>query len=432
MTDFRDSGLPDNPTVFKAFKTYRENMAELPPEVREDQAPLKVARLLGQNTNDNNAVMLALLGLMPQTTWGVVKKRFGDEIAEQLAESRLHVATGYAYLADASPAVKQLTMAGAIVAFGRVEKSAEDMEDAVRTIKLSGAAPMGFSAPTVLMPDTYAKIARAVEGTSGAPQLESLYQSRFDNMKDAQAGMIAQMAEVGIFIQGLHPGLAPAEMRYPAFEDTGLMDTPKIRTAYEALTQHTRVQPEDFEGALSVGKILSTVSPTKNPTAIAAALIDVGIRQMNQYDMHFLSKKLDWDVTEVLNTVSVYTVDRPQTILAASIEFRQLAVANAVSVMDDARKGGEEFLRLLDEHPEYPKGAIMQNMLSLKRISVMSQQIFAPAIGTTDMPELDRLFGEKLKALNAFIEQNMPENKAPAPKPSERKPKKPENDGPKP
>ncbi len=432
MTDFRDSGLPDNQAVFKAFKTYRDNMSELPPEIREDQAPLKVARLIGQHTNDNQGVMLALLGLMPQTTWGVVKKRFGDEIAEQLAESRLHVATGYAYLADASPAVKQLTMAGAIVAFDRVEKSAEDMQEAVRTIKLSGAAPLGFTAPTVLMPDTYAKIARATEGTSGAPLLESLYQQRFESMKDAQAQMIEQMAEVGIFIQGMHPGQAPAEIRYPAFGDTGLMDTPKIRAAYDTLTQHTRVQPEDFEGALYVAQILSTVSPTKNPTSIAAALIDVGIRQMNPYDMHFLSKKLDWDVTELLNTVSVYTADRPQTVLAAPVEFRQIAVANAVSVMDDARKGGEEFLRLMSEHPDYPKGAIMQNMLSLKRVSIMSQQIFGPAVGKTDMPELDRLFGDKLKALNAFIEQNMPENKAPAPKPSERKPKKPENDGPKP
>ncbi len=432
MTDFRDSGLPNNPTIFKAFSTYRDNMEDLPPDVREDEAPLKVARLIGQYTNDNNGVMLALLGLMPQTTWGVIKKRFGEEIADQLAESRLHVATGYAYLAEASPAVKQLTMAGAIVAFDRVEKSAEDMADAVRTIKLSGAAPLGFTAPTVLMPDTYAKIGRATEGTSGAPQLEALYQQRFESMKYAQATMIAEMAEVGIFIQGMHPGQAPAEIRYPSFEDTGLMDTPKIRTAYEALTQHTRVQPEDFEGALSVGKILSTVSPTKNPTSIAAALIDVGIREMNPYDMHFLSKKLDWDVTELLNTVSVYTADRAQTVLAAPVEFRQIAVANAVAVMDDARKGGEEFLRLMEEHPDYPKGAIMQNMLSLKRVSIMSQQVFGPAVGTTDMPELDRLFGDKLKALNAFIEQNMPENKAPAPKPSERKPKKPENDGPKP
>lgn len=431
MTEFRDSGLPNNPDIFKAFMTYRGVMADMPPEIRAEEAPLKVARILGDYTRDNNAVTLGLLGLMPQSTWGVVKKRFGEEIADQLAESRLHVATGYAYLSDASPAVKQLTMAGAIVAFDRAEKSAEKMENDLVTIRLSGAAPMGFTMPTVLLPDTYAKIGRAVEGTSGAPALEEYYNERFARMKEAQQNMIAQMAEAGLFIQGLHPGQAPAEMRYPAFEDTGLMDTPKIRAAYDALTLHTRVKPEDFEGALYAGKILSTVSPSKNPTAVAAALIDIGIREMNPYDMHFLGKKLDWDVTEILNTVSVYTVDHPQTVLSAPVEFRQVAVANAIAVMDDARKGGEDFMKAMQDHPEYPKGAVMQNMLALKRVSVMSQQLFAPALGRTDMPELDRLFADKLKALNAFIEQNMPENKAPAPKPSERKQKQ-DPDAPKP
>lgn len=431
MTEFRDSGLPNNPDVFKAFMTYRNNMADMPPDIREAEAPLKVARILGVYTQDNNAVMLALLGLMPQTTWGVVKKRFGEDIADQLAESRLHVATGYAYLTDASPAVKQLTMAGAIVAFERAEQSAEKMENDLVTIRMSGTAPIGFTMPTVLLPDTYAKIGRAVKDTSGAPALEALYAERFDSMKNAQQNMIAQMAEAGLFIQGLHPGTAPAEMRYPAFEDTGILDTPKIRAAYDALTLHTAVQPEDFEGAVYAAKILSTVSPSKSPTAVAAALIDIGIRKMNPYDMHFLGKKLDWDVTEMLNTISVYTVDHPKTILDAPVEFRQVAVANAISVMDDARKGAEEFVKAVRDIPDYPKGAFMQNMLSLKRVSVMSQQLFTPVLGHTDMPELDRLFVEKQKALNAFIEQNMPENKAPAPKPSERKPKK-DPDAPKP
>jgi hypothetical protein len=372
--------------------------------------------------------MLALLGLMPQETWGIVKKRFGADLAENLAESRLHVATGYAYLADASPAVKQLTMAGAITAFERVEKAAGEMDGHIRTIKMSGQAPMGFGAPPILLPDTYAKIGRACKGTSGAPGLEALYAEKFDAMKQAQTAMIEQMAEVGIFIQGLPPGTAPAEARYPVFEDTGLMDTPKVRTAYDLLARHTRVSPEDFEGALYVGQLLSTVSATKNPTAIAAALIDVGIREMSPYDSAFLQKKLDWDVMEVLNTATVYKISHPQQVLGAPVEFRQIAVANAVAAMDDALKGGADFMDAFARNPEYPKGLLLRNMAQLKRLSTMSQQFFAPALGRTEMPELDRLFADKLKELNRFIDQHLPRQEPSTPKPKNDGPK---NDGPK-
>lgn len=431
MTEFRDSGLPSNPTIFKAFMAYRQNMDSLPAPIRADEAPLKVARVVSQHTDDDQPVMLALLGLMPQATWGVVRKRFGTDIAEHLQESRLHVATGYAYLSEASPVVKQITLAGAITAFERLEKSAEELNAHIRAIKLTGQAPMGFQPPTgLLLPDVYAKIGRACAGTSGAPGLEALYAEKFERMKQTQSAMIAQMATVGIFIQDMPPGQAPAETRYPAFEATGLADTPKVRAAYQLLTQHTRVQPEDFEGALYAGQLLSTVSPTTNPTAVAAALVDIGIRETSPYDGMFLQKKLDWDVLEILNTASVHQISHPAQVLGAPVEFRQVAVANAIAVMDDARKGGEAFMELAATHPDYPKGAILQNMLELKRVSTLSQQLFAPALGRTEMPELDQLFVDKMQALNSFIAQNMPEHKAPAPKPAT--PKPPGGDAPKP
>lgn len=429
MTEFRDSGLPNNPEMFKAYLTYRQNIENLPEEIRQEEAPLKVARVLSEHTNDNKPVILALLGLMPESTWGLMGKRFGTDIAESLQESRLHVATGYAYLRDASPLVKQITLAGAIKAFEKVEQGAEEMAENLSVIRMSGQAPVNFKTPTVLLTDTYAKIRNACDGTSGMPALEATYAEKFERMKYAQSEMIAQMAELGIFIAGMPPGAAPAEIRYPTFEETGLMDTPKVRAAYDLLTTHTRVRPEDFEGAIYAAQLLSTVSATKNPTAIAAALVDIGIRDISPYDGMFLQKKLDWDVLEVLNTATVYQISHPQQVLGAPIEFRQVAIANAIAVMDDAREGGKEFMRVVAENPEYPKNSVLQNMLALKRVSVMSQQYFAPALGRTDMPELDRLFVEKLKELNEFITQNMPEQKAPAPKPSERKPK-PENDGP--
>ena len=54
MTDFRDSGLPNNPTVFKAFTTYRQNMEGMPAPIRAADAPLKVAQVISQNSDHNN------------------------------------------------------------------------------------------------------------------------------------------------------------------------------------------------------------------------------------------------------------------------------------------------------------------------------------------------------------------------------------------
>lgn len=429
MTDFRDSGLPNTPQMFKAFLTYRQNIEAMPEPFRSDEAPLKVARLISEHTNDNQPVMAALLGLMPQATWGIVGKRFGADITDILQESRLHVATGYAYLSDASPAVKQLTMAGGITAFDRAGKLAEQVQEQLATVRLSGQLPPDFRMPAVLMPDTYAKIGRACKDTSGAPALEALYEERFQQMKQTQDVLIDSLAQVGIFLDGIPPGMAPAEIRYPAFENTGLMDTPKVRAAYDVLTSHTRVRPEDFEGALYVAQILGNVSATRNPTAIAAALVDVGMRDRSTYDMAFLQKKLDWDVVELLKNGSVYTLQHPQQVLSTPVEFRQIALANAVAVMDDAHAAGRDFVRMIAQHPEYPKSALVQSLSQLKNVSIMSQQIFAPALGRTDMPELDRLFVDKLKALNSFIDQSLPRQEFPAPKPQPAR-KPPGQDGP--
>lgn len=414
--DFRDSGLPQDPTLFKAFTTYMQNMKEAPEQLRDNSLPLRTAQLLGTTANDNKAATVALLQVMQPDTWGLIEKRFGKDAAGALAEFHRHNNTGFAYLKEASPVVKQLTLAGAILNFDDFQKVSERLEQQIDNLMMTGKGNLAI--PLVPNAEMFDKMGNAAMDTSGAPQLEELFIDKLYTFRAAQAALAEKLESLGMQIPGMSPARAPAEVRYPAFEETGLYDSPKVRTAYETLVNHTRVLPENFEAALSVGKLLSTVSPSVNPTAVAAGLLDVGIQDMNRDDLEFMKNRFDWDVLEVLNTASVYQVQSPTQILKAPVEFRQIAVANAIAVLDDAQKGGQHILGMAEENPQLGKGFVHQNFIALKRLGVMTQHIIRPVLGTTDLPELDELFENKLKVFHAFTDQHLPEQ-GPAPKPQD-------------
>ena len=417
--DFRDSGLPQDPTLFKAFTTYMQNMKEAPEQVRDQSLPLRTAQLLGTTANDNQAATVALLQVMPPDTWGVIEKRFGKDAASALKDFHRHNNTGYAYLKDASPIVKQLTLAGAILNFDDFQKVSERLDQQIDQLMMSGEGNLAIPmAPPAMFFD---KVGNAAMDTSGAPQLEEMFLDKLYTYRATQAALAEKLESLGMQIPGMTPERAPAEVRYPLFEETDLYDSPKVRAAYDTLVNHTRVLPEDFEAALSVGRLLSTVSPSVNPTAVAASLLDVGIRDLNKDDLEFMKDRFDWDVLEVLNTASVYSVQTPTQILKAPVEFRQIAVANAIAVLNDAQKGGEHILQMAEENPQLPKGFVHQNFIQLKRMGAMTAHVIRPVLGTTDLPELDTLFENKLKVFNAFTDQHLPEQ-GPAPKPQELKP----------
>lgn len=426
--DFRDSGLPQDPTVFKAFMTYMQNMKDAPPMLRDNSLPLQSAKLLGTTANDNKAATVALLQVMQPDTWGMVEKRFGKDTADALKEFHRHNDTGYAYLRDASPTIKQLTLAAAVLNFDNFARVNERLDQQIEQLMETGQGNLSLP----MMPDAglFDKMGNAALDTSGAPQLEELFIEKLYNFKIQQEQFMHKMADLGIQVPGMPMGPAPAEVRYPSFEETGLFDSPKVRTAYDTLINHTRVRPDDFEAALSVGRLLSTVSHSVNPTAVAAGLLDVGIRDLNKNDLAFMKDRFDWDVLEVLNIASVYAVETPSQILAAPVEFRQIALANAIVVLEDAQKGGEHILQMAAENPEMPKGFVHQNFIALKRVGVMTKHVFTHITGHTDLPELDELFDNKLKVFNAFTDMHLPQQDAPAPKPLEKKPE--QNNKPKP
>jgi len=417
--DFRDSGLPQDPTLFKAFTTYMQNMKEAPEELRTHSLPLRTAQLLGTTANDNKAATVALLQVMPPDTWSVVEKRFGKDAAAALREFHRHNNTGYAYLKEASPVVKQLTLAGAILNFDDFQKVSERLEQQIDRLLMTGEG--NLSIPMAPSATFFDKMGNAVLDNSGAPKLEELFLDKLYSYRTAQTALAEKLESLGMQVPGMTPDYAPAEVRYPAFEETGLYDSPKVRTAYDTLVNHTRALPESFEAALSVGRLLSTVSPSVNPTAVAAGLLGVGIPGLTRDDLEFMKDRFDWDVLEVLNTASVYQAQSPTQILKAPVEFRQIAVANAIATLTDAQKGGEHVLQMADENPQLGKGFVHQNFIALKRLGIMTQHIIRPVLGKTDLPELDALFENKLKAFHAFTDQHLPAQ-GPAPKPQDPKP----------
>jgi|GEM_PF-1474635 len=417
--DFRNSGLPQDPTVFKAFMTYMQNTKELPEEVRDTTFPLRSAQMLGATSNDNAAATVALLQVMPPATWGVVEKNFGKDTVAALNEFHRHNSTNYAYLREASPLVKQLTMAGAILTFDDFQKITEKVDQQIETLMMNGTGNLSLP----MMPDAsmFDKMSNAVLDTSGAPALEEMFMDKLYTFKSAQQDFQQKLEQLGIQIPGMGIGFAPADVRYPSFEETELFDSAKVRTAYETIINHTRTMPEDFEAALSVGRLLSTVSPSVNPTSVAVALLDVGIPGMGRGDLEFMKNRFDWDVLEVLNTASVHQLMVPQQILKAPVEFRQVALADAIVKLEDAQKAGQHILDVAEQTPDVPKGALHQNFMELKRFGKGIEQMFKPVIGKTDVPELDTLFESKLKVFFAFTDMHLPQQEAPAPKPQDPK-----------
>jgi hypothetical protein len=237
--DFRDSGLKQDPTLFKAFNTYMQNMKEAPEELRDNSLPLRTAQLLCTTANDNKAATVALLQIMPPDTWSVVEKRFGKDASDALREFHRHNNTGFAYLKEASPVVKQLSLAGAILNFDDFQKVSERLEQQLDQLLMKGTG--NLSIPLAPSATFFDKMGNAVLDNSGAPKLEELFLDKLYAYRATQAALAEKMESLGMRVPGMTTSFAPAEVRYPAFEETGLYDSPKVRTAYDTLVHHTRV-----------------------------------------------------------------------------------------------------------------------------------------------------------------------------------------------
>jgi hypothetical protein len=445
MMDYRSSGLPQNDmAVFKAYSAYAKNAKDLTQETGlSEDFGIRIAQAINAATGgDSNLLTLALLSTMPPATWGVIERSFGKDIVGQMEESVKHSRTGYAYIDQASEPVKLLALASAIALFGELkqknDKAAQQFENLLGGLGggMDGMPDMGALDAALpgmiqgMLPDTnvYGQLARNLAGKISYPQLAQELTDKLEEFKLAQAEQQERLSQMGIIIAG--PGMgtmgAPVEVRYPSFEETGLLDDPKVRAAYDVITTNPRVQPDSFEGAIAAGKLLSTLPVSKNPLAVAGALLDIGIRDLNNDDFEFLDRKLDWDVIDLVKNYNTHNPMMQSKLAAAPIEAKQIVVANLTAQLGHVREGMQDMLDRMSQPPaDLPEGVevppeLKRMMDELKRstemhavqqaagVSMLAQRAVRPLLGTIDAPELEAAFRKNVQSLQEFVAAHTP------------------------
>ncbi|MEZ0223891.1 MAG: hypothetical protein ACAH83_05005 [Alphaproteobacteria bacterium] len=446
MMDYRSSGLPQNDTaVFKAYSTYAKNAKDLTQETGlSEDFGIKIAQAINTATGgDSNLVTLALMSTMPPATWGVVERSFGKDVVNQMEESLKHSRTGYAYIDQASEPVKALALASAIALFDELkeknDKASQQFENLLGGLNGGLGGGMGGDMDGMpdmdalnsvlpgmiqgMLPDTnvYGQLARNLSDKTSYPQLAQMLTDKLEEFKFAQAEQQEKLAQMGIIIAGPGMGImgAPVEVRYPSFDETGLLDDPKVRAAYDAVINNPRTQPDSFEGALAAGKLLSTLPVSKNPLTVAAAVLDISIRDLNQDDFEFLGKKLDWDVIELVQKYGTHSPLMQGQLEKAPVEAKQIVVANLTVQMTHVREGVQEMLDRMAQPPaDMPEGMEMppelkrmmemQAVQQMAGISAMAQRAVRPLLGTLDAPELEEAFKQNVQAMQEFVAAHMP------------------------
>ncbi len=423
--EYRETGLPQDVMVFKAFTAFNKNVERpdtqgmpVPAAIIDEMVsfPVRIAQVLNTAGQGPQLMSLALLNVMPPETYSVVEKQFGADMVALVKEAGTHQRTGFAYINEASDPIKLLTLASSIASFDDFTRMSGQIEQQLDSLMM-GDAPANGQLMIPTMPDTkiYDRLSESLLNQTSSPTLEGMFTDKLvdfrmanDRLKDklSAAGLDQQMGMMGMGLPG-----GENEFRYPSFEETKLLDDPKVRAAYSVLINDSRVYPEDFEAAIEVAQTLSTVPATKNPLSIAGALLDVGVRELGPDDFGFLGKKLDWDVIDLLKDNGIRRVRSPQDILKAPEEFRQIVVANAAVSVGQMKLAGEKMEEMMQEQ-QVPKEImpifLAQNLRQIAAVSSMLERTLKPVIGQTGAPEIDTLFTSNLTALRELIAEKAP------------------------
>lgn len=408
--DFQQTGLPKDPTVFKAYKTYLDNVKSLPPELQNGNYAVRVARLLGEATQDNNLVALALLTVMPPATHGILAQRFGEDMPKFLTEAEKHSNTQFAYITAASPAVQKLTLASAAISLEEFREHCERLYPKIEQLRQGIQPTEGFNIPMMQTLAPFAHLAEGLAGKTDTPDLENHFQDTFfrfgtffERHKEVLASLGAQLPPAEI-----------VEMRdIPTFAQTGLVQDAKVLAAYEMISTDPRVQRPNFEAALEVGKLLSNLPMGMSPTTVAAGIIDVAVMGLNKDDLDLMGARVDWDVVDVLREHSVYDLSlTPRKVMMAPPEFRQILLANAIVTTDNALAAGlgmkEAFSAQTDLPPQVMAGIMAQSLMPLAHMVDNFKALLYPTFGTSDAPELEEKLERKLNTLTQFVRETMP------------------------
>jgi hypothetical protein len=431
---FNETGLPLDATVFKAFTMFSKNEAASAAKPRQiqpgvtaetpaahDNYPVRVAQLLNETGNtDPQLLSLALLNVMPPQTYGIVEKSFGKPMIELLTEAGKHNKTAFAYVAEASENVKLLTLAAAVATFEEFRGEAQKAEEML--LKMAdGQQPANGQLMIPMIPDmrVYERLSEVLFDKTTSRTLEEYFREKLSDFKNDNERLKSRIIDMGLADQ-LPPQIGymlnrpdTAGFRYPSFEETGLLDTPKVRAAYEVITTHPFVPPEGFEAAVEVGKLLTDKLEAPNPTAVATGLLMTGMQHITTEDFEFLDKKLDWDVTDLMKKYGNESGVSPREIAVAPIELKQVLLANTIASLGGLQEGIKSLKEMIDQQEDIPEKmrplVLAENLERMLFMTDMMDQT-RRMVGNAQAPQLETLYKTLMKEVRAEIAENMPKS----------------------
>ncbi|MEZ0260585.1 MAG: hypothetical protein ACAH80_06215 [Alphaproteobacteria bacterium] len=406
--EFKDTGLPNDPAVFRAYRLYQKNAESYADESGLPQDfPLKVARAVRAASGDANTTALALLMSIPAPAYSAVEKQFGADTVKQLDTAWSHERTGFAYIEDAPPAIKALAAASAAVAFDNFIEAAATVSE--KLLRVPAKADLKKAAPQLVLPEprVYEMLAGRLEGEAAVA-----YDQKFAAYQNAYESYRQELDFVGIVV----PKKDAAKPENPAFDETGLMEDPTVKAAYELVTRHPGASPRTVNDAVLFGKLLGSFAPEENPSVIAAGIMQAGLQGITRDDIGFLQKRLGGEVGQIMETFNVRdALMRDRSALdKCPDEFRQMALAYGIVMMDNAKQSGERVLKQLKEGADViPEDAYKEIKLigfkPLFALAMAMPMIMEPLRGRTGAPALEKAFEEEHSRLQHFVQQNMPE-----------------------
>ncbi|MDI1228685.1 MAG: hypothetical protein PSY14_13475 [bacterium] len=399
MQEFSETGLPWDQNVFKAYLAY-EKTPGLTGE--SEQHPVRVAQLFNNvAAADTQLQALSLLAYIPEDAYGQLERRFGKETTDFAREISAHMRTNWAYIDEASPKVKAFVMADNITWIDELQNKFYDIAQAVNEAQENGEQPQ-VQMPMIPSQRVLDNIAKFAVNSSGFPTLDGEY---IDKIEEFRRSLPEKLEVFGL--------KAPPVPEFKPFAETGLLDSPDVKNAYAALAANPRVRADDAEVAVEAAQLLSSQPSTRNPVAIAATLLDVGIGWRGPDDFKFLGNRVSDDVLDLFEKYNVRDRGAPEGLVNAPVEYRQSALAFATVILHRSLKNLDKMFTFINDNPDRFEDSQAKLIKSTQLVQmgglVKSAQKFLAELGdAAEAPELKGLYETKIETAEAFIAKNTP------------------------
>jgi len=378
--EFRDTGLPADPMIYRAFTLYSKNKKTLPQKVQERDLDLHVAQLLAETTaGDNTLLSFALLQNLPPEAWGIVEQRFGKDVVALREELIRHIVIGdFSNISQASDNVKLYYLAFYIVALDALNNASGG-----KAVKPQAQA---------------AAIFEDIRGTTSSPALEARFlEARQNASQDRQ--------------QIESPAETPANQPYHPFGATNLADTAQVRAAYEIVTTHANVKPDDVFFALRAAQILSYF-PEVQTTAVVATLLNGALHDLTSEDLESWGDLIGQDAVKMFLTGGLSDPDNSGDL---ALGFKQMKLACTIATLEEVQEAVKMILDAAKEDERFSLTEMKQELMHMRSMVQMAQDGVVMILDRTGSPALEQLYKLTHRELTDLIARNMPDNPKPRP-----------------